>query len=191
MSNFGRTIESAVIEQGLRELNPGIHFDMGTKLGMVHPMQGIRQGVFYNGNHVCSMDRGLIPEYKQWQCGWAWIPCEMSEWDKEDVKLGWEVVSSSVPGYVDLAMDVVAGKRDTYSIRDDGQIIRLTGKRKQAVIGRVIWVGWRHTFEKLLQRGIPGVTRTSLAEKFGVDMLKYPLGSDGTPEEMIAALHEE
>jgi hypothetical protein len=192
MANFGKTIDSSVIQQGLRELNPEIHFDMGTKLGMEHPYQAVRQGVFYHGDHICSMDRGLVPEYKQWKCSEQWAPCDLSEWDKEDsVKLAWEVVPSDTPGYVDLAMEVLKGKLESYSIRDDGQIIRLRTLKRQIVLGQLVWVGWRHTFEKVIQANIPGVTRSALAEKFSVDMMKYPLGASGTPEEMLEALHEE
>lgn len=192
MANFGRTIDSSVIQQGLRELNPGIHFDMGAKLGLEHPYQAIRQGVFYEGRHLCSMDRGLVPEYKQWQCAETWAPCGLSDWDKDDsVKLSWEVVSPMTPGYIDLCNEVLKGKHESYSIRNDGQLLHLSAKKRQIVIGRVVWVGWRHTFEKILQNDIPGVTRSSIAAKFGVDMLKYPIGSNGTPEEMLASLHEE
>ena len=191
MSNLGHTLDSAVMERGLRELNPDIHFDMGTKLGMWHPYQSTRQGVFYHGQHICSMDRGLVPEFKQWSVvnGLAEVP--MSEWDQEGVRLFWETVSPQTPDYVELCMATLEGKLDRYSIREDGQLIRLTGRKETKVLGRVVWVGWRHTFEKILLKNIPGVTRDTVATKFGVDMLKYPMGASGTPEEMLSALHEE
>lgn len=191
MSNFGKTIDGAVMERGLRELNSSIHFDMGTKLGQWHPYQATRQGVFYNGNHICSMDRGLVPEYKQWECAKAWVPVDMSHCDDDDARIAWETVDSTVPGYVELRIDTINGKRDDYSIRHDGRLIRLVCRKEQTVMGHVVFVGWRHTFEKILLRQIPGVTRQTIAEKFGVDMLKFPMGASGTPEEMLAALHEE
>lgn len=193
MANFGHTLDSAVIEKGLRELNPDIHFDMGTKLGQWHPYQSTRQGVFYHGQHICSMDRGLVPEYKQWSMRVRYAPCRLDEWDGNDesVKIKWAVVPPSTPGYIELAMDVLAGKLENYSIRDDGQIMRLEAHREQLVPDKIVWVGWRHTFEKILLHKIPGVTRDTIATKFGVDMLKYPMGASGTPEEMLAALHEE
>ena len=54
--------------------------------------------------------------------------------------------------------------------------------------GRVVRVGWRHTFERLIAAGIPGITRESLAKKFAVDMLKFPMGS---PEEVHDAIYAE
>lgn len=67
--DFGRQMSEHVIKKGLTELNPCIHFDMGARLGIQHPMMNIRQPVFYNGRHICSMDRGMIPEYQV--CGMA------------------------------------------------------------------------------------------------------------------------
>ena len=179
------------MEVGLRELNRDIHFDMGTKQGQWHPYQSTRQGVFYNGNHICSMDRGLVPEYKQWSLSKGYVDVPRSDWDQEDVHLFWEVVKPHSPGYVDLCVETMRGQRDDYSIRHDGHLIHLTGKKLVAIPGKVVLVGWRHTFEKILVKKIPGVTRESIAAKFGVDMLKYPMGAGGTPEEMLTALHEE
>ena len=191
MAELGRTLDSAVVEKGLRELNPDIHFDMGTKQGQWHPYQSTRQGVFYLGNHICSMDRGLIPEYKQWSVRSGLVDVPMSEWDHDDIRLFWETVSPEEPGYVEKCIATINGKLENYSIRHDGRLIRLTGKREAKVLGKIVWVGWRHTFEKILLRNIPGVTRSTVVAKFGVDMLKYPMGASGTPEEMLAALHEE
>jgi len=56
------------------------------------------------------------------------------------------------------------------------------------VRGRVIMLGWRHTFERLINANIPGITRDSLMVKFGVDLLKFPCGA---PEEIRAELMEE
>lgn len=191
MSEFGRTLDAAVIERGLRELNPGIHFDMGTKLNQWHPYQSTRQGVFYNGNHICSMDRGLVPEYKQWSVERGYVNVDRSEWDNEEVRLFWEVVPSWTPGYVDLCVDTLKGKLDDYSIRADGHLIHLIGRKVVQRPGRIVFVGWRHTFARLVAKNIPNVTLDTLAAKFGVDMLKYPIGASGTPEEMLSALYEE
>ena len=53
------------LEKGLRELNPGIHFDPGGRHGIPHPMQNIRQGVYYNGKNVIAIERGMVPEYER------------------------------------------------------------------------------------------------------------------------------
>ena len=65
-SSLGLSIEETVLKKGLRELNSGIHFDVGGNLNIAHPMMNIRQGVFHNGRFLATMDRGSIPEYKVW-----------------------------------------------------------------------------------------------------------------------------
>jgi hypothetical protein len=70
----------------------------------------------------------------------------------------------------------------------DGKLFRQQAFGYQKVRDRVIRVGWRHTFERLLQRNLPGITRDTLAREFGVDMLKFPVG---IPDEVIADLVAE
>ena len=60
--------------------------------------------------------------------------------------------------------------------------------RYQKVRDRVFRLGWRYTFERLVMANVPGVTRESLGEKFGVDMHKYPVGA---PDEVQAFMTEE
>jgi hypothetical protein len=73
-------------------------------------------------------------------------------------------------------------------MRPDGAIIKYTPVAYRKVQGRVALVGWRHTFERIIFRDLPGLTRHAIAEKFGVDMLLYA----GVPKaELYAALIEE
>lgn len=188
-ANFGKTFDSSVIEQGLRELNRDFHFDAATKHGAWHPYQDSRQGVFYHGQHLCSMDRGIVPEYKQWGVS---SPRKMevpwSEADKDDVTVEFRTLDPTMEGYEDLLEVARKGKDPRYVLRADGILCEYKPMAIRQVPARVVLVGWRHTFERILQRDIPGVTRQSLSEKFGVDMLKYP---EGPPEEVLAALMEE
>jgi len=66
VNDFGRMISSFDIEKGLKELNPGLHFDMGGKINLSHPRIDEWQGVFYNGRHICSMSREAVPEFDVW-----------------------------------------------------------------------------------------------------------------------------
>jgi hypothetical protein len=180
-------IDSVVIERGLREINPDIHFDMATNLGAYHPMQSIRQGVFFHGQHICSMDRGPVPEFKQWQVVIRTTEVGWEEADKEDVDILWHTVRPDDPEYVHALLRCEA-RDNSFQIRPDGTVLRLTPVAKRKVRGSVIQVGWRHTFEALLRRDLPKVTRMALAQKFGVDMLAFPVGP---PEEVISELLEE
>jgi hypothetical protein len=66
VESFGFYLNEADIKKGLQEINPDIHFDMGGNLNLYHPSIERWQGVFHNGRHICSMDRGVIPEYDCW-----------------------------------------------------------------------------------------------------------------------------
>ena len=92
---LGKSMREADIKKGLRELNPGIHFDMGGKLNLPHPKQNIIQGVFYNGRHMCSMDREAggapIPEFRIWSLKKGWDPKEKKIAMVKDqlLRIGW------------------------------------------------------------------------------------------------------
>lgn len=92
---LGRTLSEVDIKRGLQELNSGIHFDMGGKLNLPHPNQNIWQGIFYNGRHMCSMDRdaggAMIPEFRVWAQKRGWDPVNKKiVWVKDYLlRLGW------------------------------------------------------------------------------------------------------
>ena len=98
----GTTLDSATVERGLKELCPSLHFDMGAKLGIWHPKIQDRQGVFYNGGHICSMDRGVIPEYKLWSVSESVVEVDWAEADKDDVSIHWQRIAPGAEGYDDL-----------------------------------------------------------------------------------------
>lgn len=177
------------VKRGLQELNPDLHFDMGTALNQWHPHQAIRQGVFYAGRHVCSMDRGSLPEYKIWDVMTAPVEASFSDADKEDVHIAFRVIDKTDPNYNELLEAARTGKFDHLTIREeDGALLYLRPLKIGKVRGRCRLVGWRHTFEALIRARIPGVTRESLAAKFGVDMYRFPVGS---PDVIQAQLYEE
>lgn len=66
MKSFGHTLHEQTIKAGLVKLNSGIHFDMGANLNKYHPRIDDWQGIYYCGQHLTTMDRGVIPEYSIW-----------------------------------------------------------------------------------------------------------------------------
>lgn len=185
--SMGRTIDAAVIEKGLIELCPDIHLDASTKKGEWHPHQAVRQGVFWHGQHICSMDRGLVPEFKQWTVITRYVPVGWEEADKDDVSIQSQVIPPTDSEYLDASL-LLMNKTVGYEMRPDGAIIRLTPMAYRKVQGRVAMVGWRHTFERIIYRDLPGLTRAAIGKKFNVDMLIYA----GVPKaELYAALIEE
>lgn len=189
-ADYGHTLSYPVVEKGLQELQPGIHFDMGPRLNMEHPFMAERAGVYYDGKHICSIDRGIIPEYKVWtqEDGAVEIPIVDAERYDDAVVAFVEILPTS-PIYQD-AWDLAAKGHDNYKIdrRADGdKLFHHRCMRVVKVRGRVLRVGWRHTFERLVAAKIPGVTRQSLATKFGVDMNRMPVGSKEEVEAAILA----
>ncbi len=186
-ADFGHTLSSAVIEAGLRDLNPELHFDLGARFGLWHPYIDTRQGVYYRELHLCSMDRGVVPEFKVWETKKRIVPIPWSEADREDASIQYEVLDPSTPGYEDLKILATTGSDPEYMLRGEA-VLKCQAYGYEMASKRCIRVGWRHTFERLLAAGIPGITRPALAEKFAVDMNKMPVG---THEELVAALVEE
>ena len=129
-NSLGQSIDEVTLKKGLMELNPGIHFDVGGNLDLIHPMRDIRQGVWYNGRHMAPMDRGMIPEFKVWAC------------------------------------------REQKYFDEAGTL------QKRMIRTHILRIGWQHTFDRLIRRGIPGVTRESLSKKFNLP-IKFYLGSLG------------
>jgi hypothetical protein len=188
--DYGQSLDSETIKVGLCELNSGIHFDLGPKHNKWHPYEETRQGVYHNGRHICSMDRGVVPEFKVWKVVETVATVPLSEADKDDATVTYSVIPPSTPGYEDLWQDAQAGRmgHDGIAVLDDGRLVQLRCTRPVKQRGRVIRVGWRHTFERLLLAQIPNITRESLAAKFRVDMWKYPVGG---PAETVAAVMED
>ena len=194
MHDWGHTISQVDAERGLRELNPGFHFDMGVKLGLgesasgIHPMQDIRQGVYFQGRHVCSMDRGVIPEFKLWSMVDRVVPVSLGDADMAGASVQYSTITPDTPGYEDLYQDALANRRDDLMVRADGKLCAIRAVRTMKVRGRVMRVGWRHTFERIILSGIHGCGREDVAEKFKVNMYKVPVGG---PLETWAAFVEE
>lgn len=183
---FGHALDSIVIERGLRELCPGIHFDLAVATNQWHPYIEERQGVYYMGKHITGMDRGSVPEFKLWNTEIVTRPGEWHEADKEDASIMFRQVDRSDPNYPDLEILARSGRDHEYGISDKGNVIRRTVMISKKVRGRCIRLGWRHTFWNLI--GYPGITAQSLATKFGVDMSLFPVGGK---DEISAAIHEE
>lgn len=143
--------------------------------------------VYYNGQYICAMDRGVIPEFKNWELVDGVQPISMADIDKyEDTKVSYIQILPTDP-FFNAALTKAQRKDDNYEIRD-GKVFRYEAFRFCKVAGRVINLGWRHTLEALIRSGIPGVTRDSLSAKFGINMHMVPTGQ---LEDIQRALYEE
>ena len=184
--DFGKVIQESTIKTGLRELQPGIHFDMGTNLGQWLPKQDKRQGIFYDGKHICSMDRGPVSEFTVWEQVPGIVEIDMVDAESDDdANVFFMEILPNDPGYETAKIKAIR-EDDNYKIDENGKVFRYQALKMGKVKGECLRIGWRHTFERLIAAKIPGVTRQSIAAKFGVDMNKFPVG----PPEELAELRE-
>ena len=196
----GRKLDYVKVEQGLRELDPRFHFDMLTKHGFEHPYQRIRAGVWHDSKHISSIDRGVdksgtyvgIPEFKQWESIWGWaeiLPSEQHLYDM--VSMPYLEVLPSDEDYEEARRRGLKNDWPYTIVQHQGEPDKVARhihcKAWKEKLGRVMYVGWRHTFENILLK-LPHISRSALGAQFGVDMFKYPVGP---PEEVMACLVEE
>jgi hypothetical protein len=195
--NLGFPLSALTIETGLTELCPDLHFDLpdrvaGGRFVMDSPRTAIAnanmQGIYYKGNFVCAMDRNVSPEFKTWEEEDGLKEISVADADRHDEvqTLYFEVLPSD-PTYHEALLRAQA-KHDKYTLDDRGRVFRWQYIVPCRVRGAIIKLGWRNTFENLLRHRLPGITREALAEKFAVDLNKFPMGE---PEEIRAALSQE
>jgi hypothetical protein len=187
--DFGKMLRFDVIERGLKELNCDISLDVPVRRssdwsymfefapGADESSRRGRAAVYYGEKYICALDRGDVPEIKIYgvEPGWVSIPMsDIHKWD--DSKVSYMEILPESP-YYHLALSKAQRKDDNYTIADNGKVFLYEAMRWTKTRGPVQKLGWRHTFEALLRAKIAGVTRESLAKKFGVDMLRVPVGS--------------
>lgn len=176
------------VEKGLLELNSDISLDVPVRRSrdwtyMFTPAPGAvesnrkgRAAVYHGERYLCAIDRGDIPEIKIYGVEDGFEPIGMSDIEKyDDSKVSYMEILPESPLY-HIALSKAQSHDDNYTLADNGKVFLYQAFRWGKVRGGVQKLGWRHTFEALLQKNIPGVNRTSLSKKFNVDMLRYPLG---------------
>ena len=192
-------IPSARMEAGLRDLNKDINFDVAVRkdeYGYALQMEPAKRRaleqnripVCHLDRYICSMDRGVAPEFKLWSVVSRPLEVEWWEADKENASIQYETIPFTDPKYADLYSDAEKGKDNGLVIMADGRLAKMKCFVYRKCRGRVVQVGWRFTFHNLINANIPGVTARTVNEKFNVDMDKMPVGSR---EELYAALVEE
>jgi hypothetical protein len=168
--DFGRFLPEARLKAVLKGLNPGFHFDVGGNLDFPHPMMEKRQGVWFNGHHICSMDRGNIPEYKIWMLDDGVEDVPWGEIDRhDDVQIAYMEILKTDPGY-EQAWLAFEAKRDGYHLDASGKLFHYRACRHTLVPSYIEYVGWRHTLYRILNKGIPNVTKETLCVALGLNV---------------------
>jgi hypothetical protein len=198
---LGRVLDSAVIQKGLRELNPDFAFDVAVNrpsdfttviaFASTHVAEAIRKNrlpVLHCERYIAALDRGLVTETKHWSVANQLCEVPWYEADKDDVSIQYHQIMPGDPEYMEYYLKAMLGNDPAVQVIAGGTVVRQRCMAYRKVRGRVIRLGWRHTFERILNAEIPGVTRKTLGEKFRVDLMTVPVGP---MDELIAELVEE
>lgn len=171
LHDFGRFVPEAKLKAALKSLNPGFHFDVGGNLDMPHPQMSIRQGVYFNGQHVCSMDRGNIPEYKVWMLEPGVEDVSWTDIDRyDDVQIAYMEIMPTDAEF-EQAWLAFEAKRDGYHLDTaNGKLFHYRACRPSMTPSYIEHVGWRHTIHRVLQKQIPNVTKANLCKALGIDV---------------------
>ena len=137
-----------------------------------------RQGIYWYGRYVSGMDRGMVTEFKVWEeeDGIEEIP-PSKEGLYDDGCCTYIEILPTDPFYNQALLKAQA-KDDNFTLEKGGQVYKWAYFRFTKVRGRIVRVGWRHTFENVVRAGIPGVTRETVEKKFAVDLSFKPVGPD-------------
>lgn len=167
--DFGRFIPEARLKKVLKDLHPGFHFDVGGNLDLPHPQMGHRQGVWFNGQHICSMDRGNIPEAKVWICTPGLVDIPWVDIDKyEDAQICYVEIKPTDAEFED-AWKMFESKQDGYHVDHNGKLFHYRALVKDYAPNWIEMVGWQHTVYRVLRRNIPGVTKAKIAMGLGIN----------------------
>ena len=184
---MGHTMQEHRVKSGLQKLNPEIHFDMGACLNIWHPFMSSRQNVFYRGRSVGAMDRETLPEAPIWtvskepemvEVHWTEVkPGEIALYGSAGVtckcnkcSFSWDLNYRPDGNFFCAALCGNIGQSTDHTLFTWSNKMSETAHVLRQVKDRVILVGWRHTFNRLLMANIPGVTKKALEEEFGVNL---------------------
>jgi hypothetical protein len=182
---MGQTMQEHRVKAGLRRLNPELHFDMGACLNLWHPFMDSRQNVFYRGDSVGAMDRRTLPEIPIWtmkrdmvEVHWTEVkPGEIALYGSAGVSAkclkcfhSWDLgFRPKGTIFCPSLCGNIASSTDTTHFEWANKM-KETAHVFRKVQDRVILVGWRHTFYRLMRAGIPGITKAALELEFGVNL---------------------
>jgi hypothetical protein len=161
---LGTTLNELSIKKALWDLNPEFNFDWGGRLNLWHPYQNGKQSVHFRSKHICTMDRGTIPQAPIWS-----------------TKRSMERVHQSDLSYSELT-DPWTAEETAYHV--DGTESK-TGYHFvwREVKDRLLFIGWQATLRKIINQNIPGVTAASLGRKLGVTI---DLAKEGVKENLVS-----
>lgn len=146
---LGTTLNEFQIQSALRRLNPDMNFDWSSRLNLVQIKKHRLQGIWWKNKHICSMDRGQIPQAPIWST------------KREFMRVKYEDATTSEridPMYSEEVEYLVDGTQ-----KPTGYVYV-----NREVKDDLLFIGWQATLRKVLNHNIPGVTRAALERELGV-----------------------
>lgn len=158
---LGTMLNEFTIQRALIKLNPKFNFDWGGRLGIFNPKQTRIQGIWFGPKHVCSMDRGNIPQAPIWS-----TKREMVRIRYEDATAG-ERLDPIYSEEVEYGLDGLE--------RPTGWVYVLREMKDD-----LLFIGWQAVLRKIVSKNFPGVTAEALSRELRVTV--DPLKEVGAAE---------
>ncbi len=150
----GRKLSASFVASQLLLRCSGLSIDpAGRRLNCWTPRQSEFQGVFHYHKHICSMDRGNIPEMPVWDC-----------------KNSPKQVTFSRAMRADVPVMSIEKDPDGNEVGDPMCWVW------QKLPEKIHKGGWRETFSRLLDARLPGIDQPWLEKTFGVSLSGYKRG---------------
>lgn len=146
---LGQPFNELTLKKALWALNPDFNFDWGARLNIWHPYQDSKQGVFFKDRHLCSMDRGQIPQAPIWS-----TKRESVRVAEADLSYA-ETVDPMTAQEIEFLTDGTQRPSGYYFV------FRQTKDR-------LLFIGWQATLRKICNSKVPGVTPESLGRELGI-----------------------
>jgi hypothetical protein len=161
---LGTTLHEFKIQRALIKLNRNFNFDWAVRLNIYAPNKVGKQGIFFGKKHICSMDRGTIPQSQIWST------------KKESKRL-----HTSEMTYAELT-DPMLMREIEYGVDGTERPTEYCFVMRE-VKDELLWIGWQTSLRKVLNHNFPGVTAETLGRELGVtiDVLK-----EGMQENLVA-----
>ena len=148
---LGQAFSEIELKGALWRLNSEFHFDFAGNHNIWHPYQDGKQGVYWRGKHLCSMDRGNIPQAPIWQTIRKGERVHVSD-------MTWaELQDPMAMNEIEYLVDGTERKTDYWFV-------------KRQVKDRLLWIGWQATLRKICNHDIPGVTAATLGDELGITL---------------------
>jgi len=148
---LGQAFDEITLKAAMIRLNSQVHFDLGGNLNIWHPYQDGKQGIFFRGRHVCSMDRGIIPQAPIWSTKTEGMRAQAKD-------MTWAELTDP------MTMQEVEYLADGNSRLTDWYFV------KRRVKDRLLWIGWQASLRKVCNKDIPGITAHTLGTELGITL---------------------